>query len=108
MNDPVQTQLDAYNARDINAFAPCFTEDVEAYELHSNTLIFKGRSALIDRYAPMFEESPNLHCRLLSRIIEGDTTIDHESVTGMRDNPEVRAIAIYHVTSTGIDKIWFA
>ena len=108
MTDHVQAQLDAYNNRDIEAFAPCFTSDIEAYELETNALIFKGRDALITRYGAMFEASPNLHCRLLSRVIEGNITIDHESVTGMRDNDEVRAVAIYHVTPEGIDKVWFA
>ena len=108
MTDPVQSQLTAYNNRDINAFAPCFTADVEAYELQTSTLIFKGRDALITRYGAMFNRSPNLHCKLLSRTIEGNITIDHESVTGMRDNDEIRAIAIYHVTPDGIDKVWFA
>ena len=107
MIDPVQAQLDAYNARDIEAFAPCFTENVQAFELHSNELIFKGKKALIERYGPMFEASPDLFCTLLSRITEGDITIDHEAVTGMRDHGEIKAIAIYHVTPDGIDKIWF-
>ena len=108
MIDYVQRQLDAYNQRDITAFAPCFTTDVEAYELQSNTLIFKGRKALKERYSSMFDVSPELKCTLLSRIVEGDITIDHESVSGMRDNEAVRAVAIYHVTANGIDKVWFA
>ena len=51
-----QRQLDAYNNHDIEAFAACFAEGVEAFELPTMALLFTGRDALVTRYGPYFAD----------------------------------------------------
>ena len=57
----VQRQLEAYNARDIDAFTACFSEDVCIRELHDQTLIGDGLGALRELYIDLFQTCPELH-----------------------------------------------
>lgn len=104
-----QRQLDAYNARDLDAFAACYAEDVEARSLGSDEVLFRGRQSLRDRYGPMFRSSPELHCELVKRLVMGRFVFDEERVTGRDGGPGVsRVVAIYEVRDRLIRKIWFA
>ena len=93
----VQRQLDAYNARDINALLATYAPDARQYE-HPATLLATGAAAMRARMAVRFAE-PNLHARLLQRVVMGNIVIDHEEVT--RTFPEgtgrVDMVAIYEV-----------
>ena len=93
----VQRQLDAYNARDIDALLATYAPDARQYE-HPATLLATGAAEMGARMAVRFEE-PNLHARLLQRVVMGNIVIDHEEVT--RTFPEgsgrVDMVAIYEV-----------
>ena len=104
---PVQRQLDAYNARDIDAFMRCWAEDCEYYEFPAR-LLASGASEVRARHLARFEE-PNLFGTLLSRICVGNVVVDHETVTRtFPDGPgEVDVIAIYEVGRGRIAKAWF-
>lgn len=103
MTDPnhpcavVQRQLDAYNARDINALLATYAADARQYE-HPGNLVASGAAQIRARMALRFEE-PALHARLLQRVVMGNIVIDHELVT--RNFPEgtgsVDIVAIYEV-----------
>ncbi|WP_395705654.1 nuclear transport factor 2 family protein [Casimicrobium huifangae] len=103
----VQRQLDAYNARDIDALMATYAEDVEHYEFPS-TLVAKGANDVRARLAVRLQES-DLHARLLGRTVMGNLVIDHEIVT--RDFPEglgtIEMIAMYEVTGNRISRGWF-
>jgi hypothetical protein len=94
----VQRQLDAYNARDIDALLATYAPDARQYE-HPAKLLASGHAEMRERMAVRFQE-PNLHARLLQRVVMGDVVIDHERVT--RTFPEgsgsVDMVAIYEVT----------
>jgi len=47
-----------------------------------------------------------LHCEVTKRIIQGNTVIDHESVTGFGDKP-LTAIAVYTIEKNKIVKVHF-
>lgn len=104
---PVRRQLDAYNAKDIEAFMACWAEDCECYALPSE-LLARGAAAVRTRHVERFKE-PDLHGRLLGRFRVGDIVVDHEMVT--RNFPEgvgqVEVVAIYHVVGGRIAKAWF-
>ena len=93
----VQRQLDAYNARDIDALLATYAADARQYE-HPGKLLASGAADMRARMAQRFEE-PNLHARLLQRVVMGNIVIDHEEVT--RTFPEgtgrVDMVAIYEV-----------
>lgn len=93
----VQRQLDAYNARDIDALLATYAPDARQYE-HPGTLLATGAAEMRARMAVRFQE-PDLHARLLQRAVMGNIVIDHEEVT--RNFPEGRGsvdmVAVYEV-----------
>ena len=93
----VQCQLDAYNARDIEALMATYADDAQQFE-YPATLLTSGAEQLRERVTTRFRES-NLHARLLKRIVMGQVVIDHEEVT--RTFPEgtgkIELVAIYEV-----------
>lgn len=100
-----QQQLNAYNARDIDAFLEPYSEDVELYSF-PDKLLSKGKEAMRKSYENMFKNTKDLHCEVTERIIQDNTVIDHESVTGFGTSP-VRAIAIYKIENGKINKVYF-
>lgn len=94
----VQRQLDAYNARDIEAFIATYTEDAQQFE-YPTTLLSSGSAQLRERITARFGE-PNLHAHLIRRTVMGQVVIDHEEVT--RTFPEgtgkIELVAIYEVS----------
>ncbi len=102
-----QLQLDAYNARDIEAFALIYAEDVVCYDLDTGDAFCNGRAELVERYGAMFSASPNLHCKLVNRIVCGRWVFDEEVVTGQRNSLPIHATAVYDVTDGVIRRAWF-
>lgn len=104
----VQRQLDAYNARDLEALLATYAPDAEQYALHG-ALLAKGHDAMRQRFAERFRE-PDLYARLLSRTLIGDVVVDHEIIT--RNFPEgpgtVEMLCLYEVQDGLIRKATFA
>ncbi|MDO5896218.1 nuclear transport factor 2 family protein [Agrobacterium sp. Azo12] len=104
---PVQKQLEAYNARDIESFMPWWAEDCQYYAFPS-TLLANSAAEIRARHVERFKE-PDLQGKLLSRISVGNVVIDHETV--IRNFPEgkgeVDVICIYEVEDGKIAKAWF-
>lgn len=103
--DPVQAQLEAYNARDLERFIACYTADV-VIEDGAGNLLMQGHDAMRQRYGPMFAANPDLHCRIVSRIRINDYVVDEERITG-RGPDEVHAVAIYRVAGDLIAHVRF-
>lgn len=104
--EAAQAQLDAYNARNINAFADVYADDVQLLTLKTGEAFCTSKKELRLRYAPMFERCTELHCHLVSRTICGNIVIDEECVTGQTD-VEIHAVAIYEVINGLICRAWF-
>ncbi|MDP5091701.1 MAG: amidohydrolase family protein [Polaribacter sp.] len=100
----VQRQLNGYNYRNIEAFLEPYADNVELYN-YPNTLIGKGKEAMRNTYTKMFEETPNLHCELKGRIVQGNVVIDKERV--QFGNKFIEATAIYHIENGKIQKVYF-
>lgn len=102
----IQAQLDAYNARDLDALLAIYAEDAALFE-HPATLLARGTAALRERFAARFRE-PDLYARLLHRAVLGKIVIDHEIVT--RTFPEgpgtVELAMIYEVSGGRIAQAW--
>ena len=101
----VQQQLNAYNLRAIDAFLAPYADDVELYTF-PDKLIAKGKEQMRKTYEQMFKQTTELHCEVTKRIIQGNTVIDHESVTGFGSKP-LTAIAIYTIEKNKIVKVHF-
>jgi hypothetical protein len=102
-----QGQLDAYNARDLDAFLSFYAEDCVVRDLPGGAARIEGREAMRARYGALFASCPDLHARLENRIVVGDFVVDHERVQRRRDEPEVAAVAIYRCAEALIREVWF-
>ena len=103
--DIVQRQLDAYNRHDLEAFVATYAEDAELYRVPATTPALKGRQQLRDFYRDSRFNLPKLHAELVHRIVMGDKVIDHERITGLRDEV-VEAVAAYVVRDGLIRSAW--
>lgn len=103
-----QKQLMAYNARDIEAFLACYTDDIELLDLKTGEPFCRGIFEMRAIYGPMFNRCPELYCNLVKRIVCGSIAIDEEMVTGQVKGKSVHATAIYQVNEDYlIEKAWF-
>ncbi len=108
-NDPVavvQRQLDAYNAKDLEALVAVYAADARLFE-HPDKLLASGSAELRARFAARFLE-PNLHAALRHRAVLGNVVIDQELVT--RTFPEgegtLEMVMIYEVRDGRISRAW--
>jgi imidazolonepropionase-like amidohydrolase len=91
----IQRQLNAYNARNLEAFLDTYADDVKLYDF-PDSLIGSGKEKMKAMYGDFFKTAANLHCEIVDRIKLGNTIIDHERV---RFNDKViNAVAIYEVS----------
>lgn len=104
----VQAQLDAYNAKDIDALMQAYSPDAQQFALHG-ALLAEGTGQIRPRYAARFME-PDLHARLITRSVVGNVVTDVEVVT--RNFPEgkgtVEMLCIYEVVDGRIARASFA
>jgi hypothetical protein len=103
----VQSQLDAYNSRDLEAFMAMWSPDAQFFE-HPAKLLASGAAEIRERHITRFKD-PNLYGRLIRRMAVGNKVVDQEIVT--RTFPEgpgrVDVIAIYEVNDDKIANAWF-
>ena len=104
----IQAQVEAYNAKNIEAFLATYADDAELFEF-PDKLVARGKDQLHQRYSARFAE-PELHAEIVKRIVVGSTVVDHERVR--RSFPEgpgtLEAIAIYQVHEGKIAKAWLS
>ena len=103
---PVQRQLDAYNAGDLEGFLSAYADTVRIYT-YPDELLSQGKEAMRTNYGRMFDNLPDLHCRLVSRMTMGRQVVDHESVLVAPDQPPREVIAIYTVSDGLITEVRF-
>ena len=93
----VQAQLDAYNAKDLDALMATYAPDARQFALHG-ALLAEGHEQIRPRYAARFIE-PDLRAQLLTRSVVGNFVTDLELVH--RNFPEgrgtVEMLCVYEV-----------
>jgi imidazolonepropionase-like amidohydrolase len=99
-----QQQLNAYNQRNIEAFLEPYAEDVKVYTF-PNQLMYEGKETMRQGYTNMFNNTPNLHCELVNRIVNGNVVIDQESV--QIGDQLIKAVAIYRIKDDKISEVYF-
>ncbi|MEW6370030.1 MAG: nuclear transport factor 2 family protein [Pseudomonadota bacterium] len=104
----VQAQLDAYNAKDIDALMRIYAPDAQQFALHGAPLA-EGHAQIRPRYEARFLE-PDLHAQLLTRSVVGNFVTDLELV--FRNFPEgrgsVEMLCVYEVVDGRIQRASFA
>jgi hypothetical protein len=101
-----QRQLEAYNARDLERFVREYTEDVVVYRMPDPNPVIVGRAAFAAHYRDNRFNLPQLHAKLVKRMVFGNKVIDQEVVYGVPGGP-MDGAAVYEVTEHGISKVWF-
>ncbi len=100
--DPVQAQVDAYNARDIDAFVAAYDSDVVITDSNGRA-IMSGHDSIREEYGALFDASPDLRAQILGRVGAGEWTVDQERVSR---GEEVRDVLVaYHVGNGLIDRV---
>ncbi|WP_299214471.1 amidohydrolase family protein [uncultured Dokdonia sp.] len=100
----VQRQVNAYNARNIEAFLDTYAETIEIFNFPNESML-KGKEQLKDSFSKMFENTPNLYCEIKNRMILGNKVIDKEYVRF--GNSYSNVIAIYEIKEGKIAKVTF-
>jgi hypothetical protein len=101
----VDTQVEAYNRRDLDAFVSAYADDIKVYK-HPAELIISGKEQLRLSYGHLFDNNPNIIGLVESRISRGDFVIDLETILEVGPAP-IKAIAIYRVKEQKISEVWF-
>ena len=99
-----QEQLDGYNNRDIDAFLKPYAKNVKVYRF-PNKLNYEGLEKMRKNYESFFKNTPDLHCKLISRVVHKDKVIDHELVTA--NGKTFKAVAIYKMKNGKIASVTF-
>jgi putative hydrolase of HD superfamily len=102
----VAAQLDAYNARDLDAFVALYAEDVEVYT-YPGELVLAGRAAFTERYRVRFQ-TEGLRAEVTNRAVLGDRVVDHEIawINGP-DQPPVEVVVVYTIADGLIARVEF-
>src|SRR3712207_2182465 len=102
--DPVQEQVDAFNAHDVERFVAAYDPDI-VIEDGAGKVMMRGHDAMCAFYGPGFAQSPNLQVRIAYRIRAGEYGIDEEYVTGANAPvvpPKMHGVAISGVVGDTI------
>lgn len=100
----IQRQVNAYNARDLDAFINTYSDDIKIYNFPEQ-LIMDGKEQVKERFAKMFQNTPNLYCEIKNRMVLGNKVIDQEHVRFGNKYSDV--MAIYEIKNGVISKVTF-
>ncbi len=103
----VARQVEAYNARNLDAFLATYGPNAMLFDLDTGKRIASGTDELRKRYTHRFTSSPDLHATIHQRIALDNYVIDRESVIKKKGEPRSEAIAIYYVREKLIQGVWF-
>jgi hypothetical protein len=104
--------VEAYNRHDIEAFAATYGPDAELIELATGALLAKGFDAVKAYYATRFKANPKLHAEVIQRIVQGDTYIDQERLSGVlntasdAERAPFTAVVISELKDEKIHRAW--
>ena len=102
----VQRQLDAYNARDLQRFLAEYSDDVKIFRPPATAPALGGKPVLGEYYAAHRFNLVGLHAEIVNRMVLGNKIIDHERITGVREQP-FEVAAVYEVVDGRIRTAWF-
>ncbi len=102
----INQQLEYYNKNLLDPFCSMYSEDIKIYDLTTGIIILSGKKELYDKYNYRFNVQ-KVQAKIINRIVIGNTIIDQEEVSGIKENEIVKAVAIYEVERHLIKKVNF-
>jgi len=106
VNIIAQKQMQTYNARDIDAYAALFSDDVKVYDFPKK-LRYQGKDKLIERYGNFLKKTPELYSFIEKRIVSGNTIIDQEKVIYKKGGTPKEFIVMYIVKNKKIVEVYY-
>ena len=100
----IQRNLDAYNAKNIDAFMADYADHIKIYN-YPNQLRTDGKDAMRKGYIDWFKRAEGLKAIIKKRIVIGNKVIDEEEVTA--NGQTFNAVAIYEIENGKIAKVTF-
>ena len=101
-----QAQLMAYNAKDLDSFVACYSEDVRVWRMPADAPHLIGREAFRASYRSGTFAQPQVQAEVAQRIVMGNIVIDHELVHGRGEQPQQVAV-VYHCRDGLIAEVHF-
>lgn len=95
--DVIDTQLAAYNRRDLNAFVRCYAEPV-TWRAPDGAVVQRTRPAMEAAFGSLFAGSPGLRARVTQRTRLGPWVIDVEEVSGLLGQ-DLSSVVVYRVAN---------
>ncbi len=107
--DVVQRQLNAYNARDAEAFAATYAPEVTIRTLPETPITVRGREAVKAKWGAMFLAKPDTAVRITHHMAQGPFVIEQEQFVHRWDPKQTAfaGTAIYEVRQGLIQTVWF-
>ena len=100
----VQKQVEAFNARNLDAFVECYSDNVVVRNF-PNEILYKDNEVLKTNYERFYSKNPKTKVEVVKRISVGNFVIDEELAT--IGNQTYQQVAIYEVTSGLISSMTF-
>lgn len=101
-----QKQMEAYNSRNIEAYAALFSDDIKVYDFPKK-LRYEGKDKLIERYGDFFKKTPELFSFIEKRIVSGNTIIDQEKVIYEKGGASKEFVVMYIVENEKITEVYY-
>ncbi len=101
----VVAQLAAFNARNIDAFAGCFSDDIEMRDFPDHQLVVAGIKELRARYSTLFLR-PGLRVESVHRFCLGEVVCDHQRIHGLH-REAVELMCFFHVVDGRIVRVTY-
>ena len=104
----VQTQVDAYNAHDIERFLQCYADDITIHDLSGKDPPVKGIAELRKDYQWLSKAPREFRVQIIKRVTVGRIVVDVERVLGLpKDKGTPEVVAIFEVRDGKIRNVWF-
>ena len=101
MDDPVERQLVAYNAHDLDGFLSCFADNA-IVSGPDGSVQMAGHDEMRAQYAKMFDRQ-DAQAEILARVRAGEWVVDHERVT--RPGISLEVLVAYQVAGQHITRM---
>ncbi len=103
--NPVETQVEAYNAHDLEGFLACYSPDIVIRD-GEGTVVAQGIDDMRAQFSNLFRASPALHAAILTRIDVGEYVVLEERIEGYGGEP-LNGVMVYHRAGDTIDRaVW--
>ncbi|KAF0692365.1 Aste57867_16542 [Aphanomyces stellatus] len=93
-------QLAAYNAKDLDAFCACYSEDVEVFRMPATAPALVGMAQFRANYVATFL-NPLIQAHVPTRVPMGNKCMDYEVCVKDPSQPPLELMVIYEANKAG-------